>query len=111
MFLACALTDNTLIITIRRVSYLIGNLPLIQSGITDFVSVNANSYKDIDITFDKPYPSNPNIFASIWGESDSPAYGNINYSCRNVSVNGFTLRIYNDNTSGRSPRYKWTAIL
>lgn len=26
MFLACALTDNTLIITIRRVSYLIGNL-------------------------------------------------------------------------------------
>lgn len=93
------------------VSQLIGNLPLIQSGVTDFVSVNANSYKDIDITFDKPYPSNPSIFVSIWGESDSPAYGNINCSFRNVSLNGFTLRVYNDNTSGRSPRYKWTAIL
>lgn len=90
---------------------LIGKIPIIQSGVTDFISVSANSYKDVNIVFDNPYLSTPNILASIWGESDSPTYGNINYSCRNVSASGFTLRIYNDNTSSRSPRYKWTAIL
>lgn len=89
---------------------LIGNLPLIQSGSTGYIDVPANSYKDVQIKFLKPFETDPNIFASIWGMSESPAYGNINFSYDNISKTGFTMRIYNDNTSGRVPRFRWIAI-
>lgn len=92
------------------VSQLIGNLPLIQSGSTGYINVPANSYKDVQIEFPKPFESDPNISASIWGMSDSPSYGNINFSYDNISKTGFTMRIYNDNTSARVPRFRWIAI-
>lgn len=87
-----------------------GNLPLIQSGSTGYIDMPANSYKDVQIEFPKPFESDPNILASIWGMSESPSYGNINFSYDNISKTGFTMRIYNDNTSVRVPRFRWIAI-
>ena len=95
----------------KAVAELIGNLPLIQSGSTGYIDVPANSYKDVQIEFPKPFESDPNISASIWGMSDSPSYGNINFSYDNISKTGFTMRIYNDNTSARVPRFRWVAIM
>lgn len=95
---------------VPNISELNGNLPLIQSGSTGYIDVPANSYKDVQIKFLKPFETDPNIFASIWGMSESPAYGNINFSYDNISKTGFTMRIYNDNTSGRVPRFRWIAI-
>lgn len=95
---------------VPNISELNGNLPLIQSGSTGYIDVPANSYKDVQIKFLKPFETDPNIFASIWGMSESSAYGNINFSYDNISKTGFTMRIYNDNTSGRVPRFRWIAI-
>ena len=95
---------------VPNISELNGNLPLIQSGSTGYINVPANSYKDVQIEFPKPFESDPNISASIWGMSDSPSYGNINFSYDNISKTGFTMRIYNDNTSARVPRFRWIAI-
>lgn len=95
----------------EQVSTLNTNMPVIQSGGTDYISVPANSYKDMQIKFPKPFESDPNVLASIWGMSDnSPSYGNINFSYDNISTTGFKMRIYNDNTSTRVPRFRWVAI-
>ena len=101
---------NGMIAGAKAVAELNGNLPHIQSGSTGYIDMPANSYKDVQIKFLKPFETDPNIFASIWGMSESPAYGNINFSYDNISKTGFTMRIYNDNTSGRTPRFRWVAI-
>ncbi len=93
-----------------KITALNGNLPVIQSGSTGYIEISANSYKDIQVKFPKPFATDPNVLASIWGTSESPAYGNINFSYDDISRTGFTMRIYNDNTSGRTPRFRWVAI-
>ena len=95
---------------VPNITELNGNLPVIQSGSTGYIEISANSYKDIQVKFPKPFATDPNVLASIWGTSESPAYGNINFSYDDISRTGFTMRIYNDNTSGRTPRFRWVAI-
>ena len=68
------------ILTVTLVVVFDTNLPVIQSGSTGYIEISANSYKDVQIEFPKPFESDPNILASIWGKSDSPSYGNINFS-------------------------------
>lgn len=82
----------------------------IQAAYTDNISVNANSYKDVQVKFLKKFLSPPAVIASLRTFSDSPAYGNISVACNNITTQGFTMRVYNDNTSGRQPSFCWVAI-
>ena len=78
--------------------------------ITTLGEVSSNNRKDVTVTFAKPFSKTPNVVACF--ESSSTAYGMGSLSCAvlSISTTGFTVRVFNADTSGRSPYIQWIAI-
>ena len=78
--------------------------------ITTLGEVSSNNKKDVTVTFAKAFSKVPNVTACL--ESSSTAYGFGRMTCGvlSVSTTGFTVRVFNADTSARSPYIQWIAI-
>ena len=78
--------------------------------ITTLGEVSSNNKKDVTVTFAKAFSKTPNVVACF--ESSSTAYGFGRMTCGvlSVSTTGFTVRVFNADTSPRSPYIQWIAI-
>lgn len=78
--------------------------------VTNLGEVSSNSTKDATITFSNTFSEVPKVVACI--ESSSTAYGMGRLSCAvlSISTTGFTVRVFNADTSPRSPYIQWIAI-
>lgn len=82
----------------------------IQSGHETGVSVAAGSYKDIVVTFATPYANAPNVVASFQSVSTASNFGHCTLSVHTISTTGFSIRIFNADTSNRAPDIQWIAV-
>lgn len=82
----------------------------IRTGITSSVSVPAGGYTDIPVTLSPAMDSAPQVMATLYSTSTAGAIGSMEAATINVSKNGFTIRVFNDGASARSPSVRWIAI-
>ncbi len=73
-------------------------------------TTDANSYRDVTISFGHTYSTTPTVIASMYSTSTSPTMGSIQVAVYSVSTTGATIRIFNNTSSGRSPGFYWLAI-
>lgn len=87
----------------------IKKLPVIKDGVISGISVRANSYKDVEITY-PGFARVPNLIACLESSSSSPTMGRITVSVVSVDRTTATVRIFNSDTSTRLPGIRWIAI-
>lgn len=95
----------------KMLTKIANQLANIECGrVTNLGEVSSNSTKDATITFSNTFSEAPKVVASI--ESSSTAYGMGRLTCAvlSVSTTGFTVRVFNADTSARSPYIQWIAI-
>ena len=75
------------------------------------VTVNANSYKDVAITFPQAFSAVPRVVVCIASSSTAGAIGSITAAVLGGSekTTGFTARVYNAGAAQRAPVLIWTA--
>ena len=78
--------------------------------VTNLGEVSSNSTKDATITFTSTFSEPPNVVACL--ESSSTAYGMGRLTCavHSITTTGCKVRVFNADTSGRSPYIQWIAI-
>ena len=84
-----------------------------QSGLVAAVSVPANSYKDIPVTFPTAFSEAPTVQLTLYSGSVSGMLGRCVCAVLpdSVTTTGFTIRMFNgDESSSRAPAIYWTAI-
>lgn len=96
--------------TLERTATTGGTDYVVQSGSTGAVSVNSNSYTDKTISFSPAFQNAPTVSATFWTSSTAGGFGRCVVAIVSVTTSGATLRIYNGDTSARSPNVYWTAI-
>ena len=82
----------------------------IRTGITSSVSVASGGYTDIPVTLSPAMDSAPQVMATLYSTSTAGAIGSMEAATINVSKTGFTIRVFNDGNSARSPSVRWIAI-
>lgn len=74
-------------------------------------NVPAQSYADFTVTYPEPLPADTRPFLTLYSTSTAPGYGNIGIGITAHDVNGFTVRVWNNDTSGRSPAIYWMSLV
>lgn len=92
---------------------LLKSIPIIDSGLIVMDDdVDAQSQKDIEVTFNKEFPEVPNIIAGLSSSSTGSRNANLEavvlYGSQ--SKTGFTIRLYNNDTAARKPGIVWQAV-
>lgn len=87
------------------------DLPQIRTGAIGATTVSANSYTDVHVTFSPAMTATPMVVASITSTSTAGAIGSISVAVNERSATGFTARIFNAGSTGRTPGVTWFAIL
>ena len=73
-------------------------------------SVTAGSYKDYNVTFNKVFSVIPKVVASFQSTSTAGAFGRCTLGIVSTSTTGFTVRVFNGDSSGRGPNIDWVAV-
>lgn len=84
----------------------------IVSGTIEGGSVSSGGIKDFPINFGKTFSEKPNVVVGFMTNADQ---GNFGRCCcavlmSSLTTSGCTIRIYNGDAQGRSPRCNWIAI-
>lgn len=83
----------------------------VQCGRVTAQTIAASSYVDVDVAFPEEFQSAPIVTVCFETESSAAAFGRcVAVVYGNPTTTGFTARLYNSDTSGRSPRLVWTAV-
>lgn len=83
---------------------------MVEAGTITGSSVPANSYKDYNVTFNKSFSSAPIVTASFQSTSTAGAFGNCTLGIVSTTATGFTVRVFNGDSSGRAPNINWIAV-
>ena len=73
-------------------------------------SIAANSYRDYNVTFDSAFGRVPNVQLTIYTTSTATTF-DCDIYLRSVSTTGFTARIFNRESTSRSPGFRWQATI
>lgn len=84
--------------------------PEFAAGSSAAVSVSANSYKDLSISFGKTFASAPAVAANFATGSTAGKFGLCTLAVNSVSATGMTVRVFNGDTAARSPSVRWIAV-
>lgn len=85
-----------------------GSVLLVDSG-SFSAQVPANSYADFPITYETEFPDVPGVYLCLSTGSTAVGMGNFQFGTVNESVTGCTIRCWNNDGTGRSPRIRWFA--
>ena len=83
-----------------------------QTGSVD-VSVPANSIKEYEVTFSPAFKKTPTVMLTLVTNTTAVNGGalvNVALKANATSTTGFTLRVFNGDSSGRAPAVHWLAI-
>lgn len=82
----------------------------VQAGRVASKSVAAGGYTDFAVTFPTAFHSAPIVVVGLETESGAGAFGRCVVAVTGtVTATGFTARVYNGDSSARSPRVSWIA--
>lgn len=86
------------------------NTPEIRTGYETIGSVPANSYTDFSITFGSAMAGTPRVIVNLVSTATTPTMGSFHACAINASTTGFTVRIFNNTSSARSPAIRYVAM-
>ena len=87
--------------------------PEIQKGSIIRDTLDAKSYLDMSITFEKPFKTVPTVVACLSRNitsTDRATNLEVVVLYQSVTKEGFTIRIYNNNQTKETPSVNWIAI-
>lgn len=104
--------DTSLTTRINYLAQQIAEMPFVDSGTIPGGSIASGAYADWDVVFTKPFTAKPNVTVGFMTNAEQ---GNFGRCCcavlmRSLTKTGFTLRVYNGDAQGRSPRCNWVAV-
>ena len=73
-------------------------------------TVTAGSYKDYSVSFWMTYQYAPIVVACFKSTSTAGAFGKCSLSVHSITTTGFKIRVFNGDSSNRSPDITWIAI-
>lgn len=82
----------------------------VEYGSAGVMEVAASSYADKSVTFSTTFGKTPKVLVSLSTGSTAAGMGSIQCGTLNESATGFTLRIWNNDSSKRTPTVNWVAI-
>ena len=82
----------------------------IDCGEITAVDIPAGSYHEYTVTFNFTFPSNPIVIASFVTGTTQSGFGKCTVAAQNRTTTGCTIRVYNGDTSQRTPGVTWIAI-
>lgn len=71
------------------------------------MSVNANSYVDVNVAFGSAFSDMPAVVVS---GAHSGKAGNSGVILLSTTTTGFSLRVYNNSVTAGSVSYRWIAV-
>lgn len=88
-------------------------IPIMQAGQITGGSVSPGEHEDWEVTFDEAFSSTPYVVVGFITNATDGAFGKCSCAAvlSSVSKTGFTLRVYNGDTSSRSPKCNWFAVV
>ena len=86
------------------------NTPEIRTGYESVGSIPANSYTDVPITFGSTMGGTPRVFVDLVSTATTPTIGSFHACAISASTTGFTVRIFNNTSSARSPAIRYVAM-
>lgn len=88
------------------------NLPAMTEcgAITNVSNVASHDYADYQVTFSKAFSSAPIVVVGMMSSSTGYGTGSVSVSAHSITTHGFTARIFNNDTSARSPYIHWIAM-
>ena len=88
------------------------NVPaMMECGQITVSNVASHSYADYQVTFTKTFSSAPIVVVGMMSSSTGHGSGSVSVSAHSITTSGFTARIFNNDTSARSPYIHWIAML
>lgn len=88
------------------------NLPaMMECGQITVSNVASHSYADYQVTFTKTFSSAPIVVVGMQTASTGYGTGSVSVSAHSITATGFTARIFNNDSSARSPYIHWIAML
>lgn len=84
-----------------------------QAGLSELVTVPANSILKVNITFKKVFSKTPTVLCCIRSGSEMYKYGSVNVFVDFFSITtaGFTAKIANNSDVNVSPNISWIAVV
>ena len=83
----------------------------VQCGLIAATNVSSGSYADVSVTFPKAFQSVPVVVVGFKSESTAGTFGRCSVAVTGtVTAAGFTVRIFNGDTTARVPRVSWIAV-
>ena len=84
----------------------------IDTGRYVMTPVTKQTYEDVYIDFHITFPTTPRVVVGLESASTGYGMGMISVAATNISTTGFTLRVFNADTtaSSRTPAVNWLAI-
>lgn len=82
----------------------------IDCGYVQGSSVAANSYADYQVDFNFGFANTPIVVVGFYTGSTAGAFGRCCCSVTTKNTWGFTIRVFNGDTTSRSPSLQWIAI-
>ena len=89
------------------------SIPIVDGGIIVLDGdVTAQSQKDIKVKFNKNFPDTPNIIVALTSSSTGSRNSNLEAVALygSQTKDGFTIRLFNNDTAARRPGIVWQAI-
>ncbi len=85
----------------------------LQAGLSELVTVPANSVLKINITFKKPFSKIPTVLCCIRSGTEMYKYGNVSafVDFYSVTTTGFAIKVANSSDSDVSPNVSWIAVI
>lgn len=80
-----------------------------QSGKISTTNVSSHTYKDFSVTFKHPFGYVPIVVVGLATTSTGYGTGSVSVSAHSVTKNGFTIRLFNNDTTSRNPDVAWFA--
>lgn len=83
----------------------------VQCGRISSVTVPNGGYEDVGVTFPKEFYAAPIVVVSFETESTAGSFGKCSVAVTStVTTTGFTARIFNGDSTNRTPRVSWIAV-
>lgn len=73
-------------------------------------SVSAGSYIDRTVSFGTTFSSNPYVVAAFTSSSTAGAFGRCTCAVHSITTTGCKIRVFNGDTTQRSPGLYWIAM-
>lgn len=82
----------------------------IEAGFLDLTDATSNAVTTTTVSFESSFSSIPIVVGCFQSSSSAAAHAAVDYSISNRSTTGFTVRVYNNSSTGRAPNFLWIAI-